>query len=148
MYFERRCWLLFLFPYCKVEASSLKHLVLVSLSSTCYIFHKHKPNKGAPHNYVLFFPGSLIGLLLVFPETIARKSLQAPHDNNAPGRLLRRPQIHHRVRLQRGNWCLPGRTPGKLAGRYEDFAFLVLLTAIRRSPRILTHWQVIFIMIC
>lgn len=59
------------------------------------------------------FPGGPVCLFVVFPETVARKSLQTPDNNNAPGCRLRGPEVHHRVRLQRRNRRVTTRVAGK-----------------------------------
>ena len=52
-------------------------------------------------------------MLVLLPETAPREPLQAPHHHHAARRLLRRPEIHHRIRLQRRNRRFPDRTAGK-----------------------------------
>lgn len=64
---------------------------------------------GPPHNaYYLLFAGSAVSLFFILPETVIGKSLQPPNDYNATGHLLRRSQVHHRIRLQGRNRRLSG----------------------------------------
>lgn len=68
----------------------------------------HEPNPNAQLMSICLL-GRVISVLIVFPETSYRESVQASDHHHAAGSRIRRPSIHHRVCLSRRNRRLRSR---------------------------------------
>jgi len=67
-------------------------------------------------------PGGAVGLQLLLPEAPAVEPLQTPDDHHAAGRLLQRPQVHHRVRLPRRDRRFASGASGERARNKVDLS--------------------------
>lgn len=75
-------------------------------------------------------------MLIVFPKNPCRESVQASNHHNATRNCIRRPSVHHWVRLQRRNRCFRGGT----ASEYM-LAFNSIWKVARREPVVRRPWK-------